>query len=41
MCGIVGVVTGSNNQYSLEEIVNNMAKKIIHRGPINKGIFYG
>ena len=40
MCGIVGVVTGSNNQYCLEEIINNMAEQIIHRGPDNRGVFF-
>ena len=40
MCGIVGVVTGQNNQYCLPEIVNDMAKKIINRGPDNKGIYF-
>jgi len=40
MCGIVGVVTGTNNQYSLREIVNKMAAKIVHRGPDNRGIYF-
>ena len=40
MCGIVGVVTGKNNQYDLPEIVNKMARKIIHRGPDNRGVFF-
>ncbi len=40
MCGIVGVVTGKNNQYHLPEIVNKMAKKIIHRGPDFSGIIF-
>ena len=40
MCGIVGVVTGKNNQYHLPEIVNKMAKKIIHRGPDFSGICF-
>ena len=40
MCGIVGVLTGSNNKYCLKEIVNNMAEKILHRGPDNTGIYF-
>ena len=40
MCGIVGILTGTNNQYCLEEIVNNMAEKIVHRGPDNSGVYF-
>ena len=40
MCGIVGVVTGTNNQYQLNEIVNKMAKEITHRGPDYSGIYF-
>ena len=39
MCGIVGVVTGLNNQYRTEDIVHKMAKKIVHRGPDHSGIY--
>ena len=39
MCGIVGILTGTNNHYSLEEIVNNMADKIVYRGPDNTGVY--
>ena len=40
MCGIVGVLTGTDNKYCLKEIVNNMAEKIVHRGPDNTGIYF-
>ena len=39
MCGIVGAVTGLNNKYQILDIVNKMAKKIIHRGPDSSGIY--
>ena len=39
MCGIVGAVTGLNNKYQIIDIVNKMAKKIIHRGPDSSGIY--
>ena len=40
MCGIVGIVTGQNNQYSISEIINSMARKIIHRGPDHYGFYF-
>ena len=40
MCGIVGILTGTNNHYCLQEIVNNMAEKIVHRGPDNTGVYF-
>ena len=40
MCGIVGILTGTNNQYCLQEIVNKMAEKIVHRGPDNTGVYF-
>ena len=40
MCGIVGILTGTNNHYCLQEIVNNMADKIVHRGPDNTGVYF-
>ena len=40
MCGIVGAVTGQNNQYDLEDIVHKMASKIIQRGPDHFGSYF-
>ena len=39
MCGVVGAVTGIKNKYKNLDIVNKMAKKIIHRGPDSAGIY--
>ena len=39
MCGIVGALTGFNNKYQILDIVNKMARKIIHRGPDFSGIY--
>ncbi len=39
MCGIVGAVTGVNNKNKILDIVNQMAKEIIHRGPDSSGVY--
>ena len=39
MCGIVGTVTGFNNKYQVLDIVEKMAKKIVHRGPDSSDIY--
>ena len=37
MCGIVGVITGRENRYDLEDIISKMSNKISHRGPDGSG----
>jgi len=32
MCGIVGVITGRENRYDLEDIISKMSNKISHGG---------
>ena len=39
MCGIVGIVTSPENRFDLNNIINDMADQIIHRGPDYRGIF--